>query len=229
MSNTPQSALQSLRALADSVDAVLFDCFGTLLQITRRTEPYRVLREALPGVSQEELREALLTQPGGPLHVARHFGYTFTDSQATALASALAVELDSIRPYADTFAVLDALTESGLRLAVCSNLARPYVAPAQELLGGYVDGFIWSCYFGACKPSPRIFAYACDMLEAPPQRILVVGDSLRCDVRGGAALGMRTAWVSRGSDDVPGNPQLTLSSLSDLLALDRRSASAVEV
>lgn len=222
MSNAPLSRAQDLASLAGSVDAVLFDCFGTLLQITHRSDPYRILRDALPSVSTTELRETLLTRPEGPLHIARHFGHAFSDAQAADLASALAVEMDSIRPYRDTFAVLDALTAAGLRLAVCSNLSHPYVAPARELLGGYVDGFVWSCYFGACKPNPRIFAHACELLQAPPERILMVGDSPRCDILGARALGMQTAQVCRGTVDYSDAAQLSLAELSDLLAITQR-------
>ncbi|MFD1177549.1 HAD-IIA family hydrolase [Paenibacillus puldeungensis] len=49
------------------------------------------------------------------------------------------------------------------------------------------------------KPSARMAQAALEVLELPPDRCLVIGDSLESDIRLGAAAGMRTALVLTGS------------------------------
>ena len=52
------------------------------------------------------------------------------------------------------------------------------------------------------KPSPRLFIQALDALRVSPQDALFVGDSLRHDVRGARAVGLRTVWI-RGRQTTP--------------------------
>lgn len=49
---------------------------------------------------------------------------------------------------------------------------------------------------GFTKPDRRIFAHALDALGARADRAWMVGDNFDADIRGAAALGMRTCWVA---------------------------------
>ena len=99
------------------------------------------------------------------------------------------------RPYPDAAAVLGALRERGVPVAVVSNIGWDL----RPVFGAYgVDGdvarFVLSFEHGVKKPDPRIFRIACDALGAAPQDTLMVGDDQVADA-GASALGCRVLLV----------------------------------
>jgi HAD superfamily hydrolase (TIGR01458 family) len=74
------------------------------------------------------------------------------------------------------------------------------------------------------KPSPAFFELALADLGLPAHEVLVVGDDVAADARGGAAAGCRTALVRTGSfqgteaELLGFAPDLVLDSVADLLA-----------
>jgi putative hydrolase of the HAD superfamily len=76
------------------------------------------------------------------------------------------------------------------------------------------------------KPRPEIFAEALRRLEIAPEQALHVGDNLDADVAGAAALGIRTAWLTRRVSDplaalarhAGPEPDLTIADLAELPA-----------
>jgi putative hydrolase of the HAD superfamily len=91
---------------------------------------------------------------------------------------------------------LAALRDRRFRLGVISNT----IAPPQGLddhltaegLIEYLPMRVYSCEVGVPKPNPRIFRAALDRIGTPANQTLYVGDRPRIDVRGAAAVGMRT-------------------------------------
>jgi arabinose operon protein AraL len=75
------------------------------------------------------------------------------------------------------------------------------------------------------KPSPLMAGAALDRLGLPPERCLVVGDSLTSDIAMGRRAGMRTALVLTGSATreaamaAPDRPDWILDSLADIRRL----------
>jgi HAD superfamily hydrolase (TIGR01549 family) len=61
-------------------------------------------------------------------------------------------------------------------------------------LSDLVDGWVVSEAVGVRKPDPAIFHALARQLDCPLDGWMV-GDSLQLDVAGGAAVGLRTAWV----------------------------------
>jgi len=53
------------------------------------------------------------------------------------------------------------------------------------------------------KPSRRLFDQAVRGLGVAPSEVLVVGDSLRCDVGGALAAGLRSVWISPNDKGPP--------------------------
>ncbi|MFE9690290.1 HAD family hydrolase [Micromonospora sp. NPDC005806] len=81
-------------------------------------------------------------------------------------------------PYPDTEAVLKALRQAGVKVAVVSNIGfdiRPLFAAWG--LDGLVDAYALSYEVGRCKPDPGIFWRACGMLGVDPEQALMVGDT----------------------------------------------------
>jgi YjjG family noncanonical pyrimidine nucleotidase len=70
---------------------------------------------------------------------------------------------------------------------------------ARSAIGSMVDGVVVSEEVGAAKPDGRIFEIALEKLGNPPKReVLMVGDSLSADVRGGNEFGVDTCWFNPG-------------------------------
>jgi HAD superfamily hydrolase (TIGR01509 family) len=179
------------------VKAVAFDCFGTLVQVTRPSHVYRELISRMPKYFQPPAKTAVMSNPWTLTEAAHQLGVQLTAPELLAMEERLADELSSVECFPETRAVLLELQSRGYRLSVCSNLAMPFAAPVEALLGKYFDTRIWSFEAGVIKPDRRIFTALCDSLELPPAEILLVGDSLASDFQGARASGLHARHLTR--------------------------------
>jgi FMN phosphatase YigB (HAD superfamily) len=83
---------------------------------------------------------------------------------------------------------------------------------------------LWSSHVGCIKPAPRIFQVALDSIPYPPQQVLYVGDTFRCDVFGPKRLGMGAAWVNPRGLPIPAEygvePDRIIRSIDELLTIE---------
>ena len=98
------------------------------------------------------------------------------------------------------------LGQLGARVSVglCSNFTHSATALAVVEEAGFREHFdviAISDAVGWRKPREEIFRVVLETLDVAPEEALHVGDSLRADVAGAAAVGMRTAWVTRRVTD----------------------------
>jgi len=97
---------------------------------------------------------------------------------------------------ASAHALLEALRERGLKLALVSNTASPQwlLQPILERQGiaERVDAIVLSSEVGKRKPHPAIFERALRDLDVQSSEALFVGDRLDADVRGASRVGMKT-------------------------------------
>jgi putative hydrolase of the HAD superfamily len=108
---------------------------------------------------------------------------------------------------ASTHALLEALRERGLKLALVSNTASPrwLLEPILERQGlvDRVDAIVLSSEVGKRKPHPAIFERALGELAVEPDEALFVGDRLGADVLGASRIGMSTVqalWFRADED-----------------------------
>jgi putative hydrolase of the HAD superfamily len=131
--------------------------------------------------------------------------------------------LESLRfvPFPDGATALGSLRAAGLRAAVVSNWDCSLGGLLASLgLGGMLDAVVTSAESGFRKPDPRIFESALAAVQCPPERALLVGDSLQVDVAGGRAAGIRSVWLDRSASGTdPGDVEriFTLDNLPMLL------------
>jgi len=86
------------------------------------------------------------------------------------------------------------------RLALCSNFSHSATAISileEAGLREHLDVVVVSDEIGIRKPRPEIFHATLEALGVGPEEALHVGDNLSADVGGAAALGIRTAWITR--------------------------------
>ena len=123
--------------------------------------------------------------------------------QATGRVVELLKRPEAIRLYDEVPAVLQALSERGLRLGIVTG--RPKAAPDLEALEvrRYFDPLIDAFSAGSSKSAGRMFQIAAQVAAAAGLPAWHVGDSYEDDVLGAQAAGLRPVLVDRG-DKHPG-------------------------
>lgn len=169
--------------------AVIFDAFGTLIRPGRGRSPYAILA----GADARAWRERFLKQNKGMDQFARELGALGRLGEAMA---ALDEEMNGLALFDDVCDAISRLRESGLRLVVCSNLAKPYGGVVKRLLPN-MDGYCFSYEQGAMKPEPAVYAKALEMAGCKAEEAVFVGDSKRCDCLGPRGFGMDGRHLQR--------------------------------
>lgn len=129
--------------------------------------------------------------------------------------------------------LLEDVRSRGLRIAIVSNTFDPpdllQADLAAEGVTERVDAVVFSSGVGRRKPAPEIYRAALDAVGVEPAKALFVGDRVREDVQGPAALGMRTCLVTYFrvdggdhalADAVAASPAEVLEAVDRVLAAD---------
>lgn len=100
-----------------------------------------------------------------------------------------------------SIAALEQLREAGWRVGIVTNgrTSQQRAKGIRTGLAGVADAFCVSEELGVRKPDRRIFEEAARRCGVPLAGWMV-GDSAEADVAGGAAAGLRTAWLTRGRE-----------------------------
>jgi putative hydrolase of the HAD superfamily len=210
-----------------STAAVLFDLGNTLAAYYHTSEFRPILTEAIGAVRDELSRRGLCRVSLESAMAAaidenreapdyritpmvarfeRIFQVSLTRDPslaATACERFLAPIFAVGRVYDDTLPTLARLRETGVRTAIVSNA--PWGSPPEpwrrELrrlgLSDPVDAVVLCGDVGWRKPAPDIFRNAVSKLGCAPAECIFVGDDLRWDIEGSAAVGMRPILIDR--------------------------------
>jgi HAD superfamily hydrolase (TIGR01509 family) len=156
--------------------------------------------------------------------MARELGGALTTEQVRAAVDRqYAATVDSVRLRPDCLATLTALRDRGLHLQVVSNIDDEQLQPLVRHTGldQVLDTWTSSEEAGSCKPDAVIFRYALAKAGAEADEALFVGDTVRHDIDGAAAVGMRTALLiaDHPAPDPPPPHCYLITSLSGITAL----------
>jgi HAD superfamily hydrolase (TIGR01509 family) len=219
-----------------SFDAVVFDNDGLLLDteeawtraeedlFTRHGAQFTMEhKKTLLGTSFETsalLLEAMLDRPGqGTVLLGELQRFVLAEAAAGVPA----------RPGA--LALVGALREAGVPLAVASNSERPFVEGAlgaAGLLDGTFLAVVTATDVEHHKPAPDLYLRACELLGADPARCAALEDSVP-GVASARAAGLYTIGVPYFSDGRLPEADLQVGSLADdavYVALGLREAAA---
>jgi len=137
-----------------------------------------------------------------------------TEGECEALTDAFYKPIgETTSRYPETLGVLEALRQSGTRMAIISNA--PWDVPGRLLrsdmrrweIEALFDVFVTSGEVPWRKPHPEFMWAAARELGVEPETCLVVGDSLKADIAGARAAGMRSVWVNRDGVEVEEGPE----------------------
>lgn len=197
------------------ISAVVFDAFGTLLDLQRKLHPFRqLLKEGITRGRRPSPNDVrlLMSNTWSLEEAADHLGICISATRLLCLRDDLQHELESITPLTDGVEAVAMLRAAGVRVGVCSNLCEPYGAAVHANFPG-MDGYAFSYQVGAMKPDPAIYQSICTALGVQPghffsdqnDQIAMVGDSLKCDRDGPRAVGMLGFHLNRGTQGPIGN------------------------
>jgi REG-2-like HAD superfamily hydrolase len=125
--------------------------------------------------------------------------------------------------FPDAYPALMALKERGLIVGAVSNWVwnLPELLHALDLVQHF-DFIAASARIGFEKPDRRIFEWALEQADVPPESVIHVGDHLDADVEGARATGIEAVLIDRNArfspKEVPAGVQL-IRSLDELLPI----------
>ncbi|WP_428929868.1 hypothetical protein [Marinibacterium sp. SX1] len=149
-----QASVIDLPPVFDGIEAVCFDAFGTLVEITEKRGAVRQLFKAVPPNKRVELKHRLMWEPGP---IADWLEVYVGDADPVMAQDIYAQELSevasvTIRPgMSDIWALLRI---KGLRLAICSNLASSFGLAVRRALPDPRDVVVFSYEVDVIKPEP---------------------------------------------------------------------------
>jgi len=167
----------------------------------------------------DRLRALMESYGGGRCH----------DSECERLTDAFYKPIgEATRRYPETLDVLGSLKKRGILMAIISNA--PWDVPGRLLradmrkweIERFFDAFVMSGDVPWRKPNPEFMWAAARKLGVGPEECLVVGDSLKADVAGANAAGMRSVWVNREAQTAAADqprPDWTLTDLAELAGI----------
>jgi 2-haloalkanoic acid dehalogenase type II len=227
--------------MLDSIRAVAFDCYGTVVRFTT-SDFIRTMAEiaraqgleADPEVLWDRFVKAAFVFRGEnvarPAYHSYEEAWAFQFERATRELgfegdSSLAAlrfkeKLSQAKAYAEVAEVLEALG-ARYRLAILSNADDDFLHACLARNGLEFDVVVSSEIAQALKPDPAIFAYLAGVLGLERHQILYVGDNPMPDIVGARRAGVPVAWLNRSGHPLPEDmpePDLQVGSLRDLLA-----------
>lgn len=184
--NSTDSDYQDARFAMAPIEAIVFDAFGTLVEIEDKRRPFQALVANEPS---NALLQRAMKYPIGLRELSQQLSSPVSEERLDELEADLSAELKSVRLRPGMDLAWQAVQRAGLPIAICSNLAEPYEAPLRERLAGKPDVSVLSFQTRLMKPQPEIYHLVCNRLGLEPRQVMFIGDSMQADVAGPNAIG----------------------------------------
>lgn len=176
----------------DDVDIVVFDLFGTLVEIGSRHRPFAHLRRKMSPEKANLFRRLAMTtgMTLSEIDAKLQGGATVADLVVAQTAIAHEIASTRLRP-----GVPEMLAALPIRYGVCSNLSIDYVTALKMFPEIKPAFWVLSCQVGCMKPDPTIYAHVIQAAGVTPDRILFTGDTPGADIDGPIRAGMRAIHI----------------------------------
>lgn len=193
-----------------TVRAVLFDVYGTLLDvhsaIAREGRELGAAADALSRLwRQKQLEYTWVWSLRGGYRSFRaltedalDFALAFHDVRSPALRERLMRAYERLDPFPEVAAALTSLSERGLRLAALSN-GDPDMLDTGLVAAGIrnaLDAVLSVAALGVYKPDRRVYELGRTWADADAAEIAFVSANA-WDASGASAFGFRTFWINR--------------------------------
>ena len=176
----------------DDIDLLVFDLFGTLVEIGSRRRPFAHLRRRMsPEKASRFRRMAMTTELTlAELDAEIEGGATIADLSLAQVSIAHEVASVRIRP-----GVREMLPTLPVPYGLCSNVSVDYVLALDRFPEISPAFRVLSCFAGYMKPDPRIYELVLEAAGVPADRVLFVGDTPAADIDGPTKAGMRAMHI----------------------------------
>ena len=190
-------------------EAVMFDLYGTLIDLPGAQEQGRVRMAKILGIEVDRFREAwgrfrsqrdtgLLTVEESIAATAEYLGVVVEPDQ---IRAARAVRYQSMRaqlePRPGAINLLKTLKTQGYGLALLSNCSIEIPEMWGETpFAPLIETCVFSASEGISKPNSEIFVRAFSRLGVAPEKVLYVGDGDSDELEAAGRAGM-TPWLLR--------------------------------
>jgi 2-haloacid dehalogenase len=218
-----------------SVDAYVFDAYGTLFDVHSAISRHAVAigsrSDALSALwRQKQLEYTWVRALAGRYRdfaalteEALDFALATVAPEQVALKPVLLEAYRRLDPYPEVRAVLTRLKASGKRIAILSNGTPTMLAEnvASAGIGQLIDATLSVDALRTYKTAPAVYALACSQLKLAPAAISFQSSN-RWDIAGAVAAGLRAVWINRrGQPDEYRDlaPVATIATLEGLYAL----------
>jgi putative hydrolase of the HAD superfamily len=184
----------------EKIQAVIFDLYGTLLYLSKSSNPYFSLFKEI-GLTNEELKKAkriAITQNFDNLSNLLKKLKREPPNNLNLYEQEINKEISSAKLYPETLNVLSKLRNKKLKIGLISNLASPYKKPFFNFrLDNFFDELIFSCDMGLQKPEKRIYQSMIEKLNIAPANMIMTGDKINADFDGPKSVGMNAVHLNR--------------------------------
>ncbi len=189
---------EELATILTNIDAVCFDAFGTIAEITDKKNVIRPLLRLADKQSRLAWKDKLMRGPLTVETLIQQGGLISEDTihDINDMIDRISEEATSVTLRTKTALMWRMLRSAGKRIGICSNLAAPYGPPMLSILPDRPDAVALSYETGLIKPEAGIYRIVAERLETEARRILFVGDHLAADVEGPRKMGMRSMEIS---------------------------------
>lgn len=184
--------------LTKNTKAVIFDCFGTLMEIREKNMPYRYLRDELykNNIVVKNFAQLIMENNYNIENVEKIVNFKFSNEQKIRFKQMLEKELRSIHIFDDVNQYLGSLKEKNIKSILCSNLAFPYGKSAKSSTLP-LDSYVLSYEVGYTKPNKEIFQLCLDKYALKKEEVVYVGDSVKDDYNGATNFGIKVFLIKR--------------------------------
>jgi HAD superfamily hydrolase (TIGR01549 family) len=185
------------------IKGIIFDLYGTLAFINKRTETFKKLIEMLTGNDPKSitaLKKIILTNE---LKIADLVALVNPrmEIDIDKFETETKDEVNSTKVYPDTCSLLQTIRDRHYKIGLISNLDIYFKAPFFDLgLSTLVDSYVFSCEVGMKKPDRKIYEIALNQLGLAPNEALMVGDSIQSDYYGPKAMGINAILLNRSNE-----------------------------
>ncbi|MES2673670.1 MAG: HAD family hydrolase [Pseudomonadota bacterium] len=197
-------------------DVIIFDLFGTLVDFGIQRHPYRELMKYARNNGRKPLPDdarTIMTIDGDIRHVADQMGINAPETFILKLIEDIDCELESLAIFDDVIPVLQQLQKQNCRMAICSNLAKPYGKAIEHFFSQFPLEKYLSYQCGFIKPEAAMYSTITDAMNVEPERCLFVGDTYIADVLGPQQIGMKSIHLCRSGV----GREMNIGSLSSLI------------
>lgn len=179
---------------------IIFDLYGTLLEIQKKSKPYLYLLSYCNIDAKDIIRDVMTSDlvPLGYIQRLETEKCLREGFETTTFLKLLDDEIESVKPIRGVYRSLRELKKK-YRLFVLSNLSTPYKFPYYTLnIEDHIEKAFFSCEYGLVKPKKEFFDEIVNYSGINRKDLTMIGDNIISDIKGAKNSGINNTILVNG-------------------------------